>query len=388
MKTMIPILAVIAVIQIGLAVWAFSGKTQLHEQAASSTLLAFEKAQIDQISISDADNTLTLSKQDGHWQTADAFPLESGKMDALLDKLSGLKFGLPVATSEAALKRFKVAEDAFERRVLLKKSGDTVVELYLGTGSGVRKSHLRNAEQDAVYVADIGSYDLPVAVGEWQDKTVLQLDKDEVTGIQLGDLKLSLLSENPETPATAAKASASSASTPKRWQTDSLTDGQQLNQAAINEALSSFSSLRFSKVLGKEAKPEYQLDQPIMSVSLTHTDGERHYQLTKLKDADHYVMKVSGREEYFELAEFTGKSLLEKVTREAWVMDKLEVKEVDKAEELSIDQPNQLTVEPQPNKAVGSGVPVDLIKDEAPTISNTNISPSKANDVEVGSETE
>lgn len=321
MKTMISILAVVAVVQVGLAVWAFSGKTQLSGQAASSALLNFDKAQVDQVVIRGDDKTIELSKQDGLWQTAEAFPLDAGKMDSLLDKLASLKYGLPVATSAESLKRFNVADDEFERRILLKKSGDTVAELFLGSGSGVRKSHLRNADQQAVYVAEIGSYDLPLTDGEWQDKTVLQIAKDDVTGIKLGDLNLSLIEEKPDTPAAAAKEAANTGTSvnPKRWKAVSLAEGNTLNQAAINEALSSFDTLRFSKVLGKEAKPEYGLDKPELTVSLIHKDGERGYQFAKLKDSDGYVVKVTDRDEYFELAGFTTKSLLENVSLEAWV---------------------------------------------------------------------
>lgn len=319
MKTMISILAVVAVVQVGLAVWAFSGKTQLSGQAASSALLNFDKAQVDQVIIRGDDKTIELSKQDGLWQTAEAFPLDAGKMDSLLDKLASLKYGLPVATSAESLKRFKVADDEFERRVLLKKSGDTVAELFLGTGSGVRKSHLRNADQQAVYVAEIGSYDLPLTDGEWQDKTILQLNPETVTGIRLGDLALSLREEKPETPAAAAQEAATTASKPKLWQANSLEEGQQLNQAAINNALSSFGSLRFSKVLGKVAKPEYQLDTPELRVSLMHKGGERTYAVSQIKDSENYALKVSDREEYFELAEFSGKSLIEKVSSRAWI---------------------------------------------------------------------
>lgn len=309
MKVMISILAVVAVSQVTLAVWAFSGKTQLSEQVASSTLLNFAQEQIDQVSIRGDDSTVELNKKDGKWQTADGYPLEVGKMDSLMDKLAGLKFGLPVATSEAALKRFKVAENDFERHLRLKTSGETVAELYLGTGSGVRKSHLRTAQQEAVYTAEIGSYDLPARVDGWQDKTLLQLPKDEITGVKLGDLSLTLEDSNNDTDKT------------KLWKADKLPDGKQLDQLAINLALSPFDSLRINKVLGTEAKPEYGMDKPKMTVSLTYKDGERSYQVSKLKDADEYIVKASHRPEYFQLPSFSGKPLVEKIAVDAWVVD-------------------------------------------------------------------
>lgn len=331
MKTMIPILAVLAVLQIGLAVWAFSGKTQLSGQTTSSTLLNFEKAQIDQVNIVGDDKTVELQKKDGKWQTADTFPLEPGKMDVLLDKLASLKFSLPVATSETALKRFKVADDDFERHVTLKKSGDVVAELYLGTGSGVRNSHLRNAQQEAVYTGEIGSYDLPVAEDEWQDKTLLQLSKESISGITLGDLSLSLADDKADPPASAAEEATGASSKPKLWKATSLPEGKKLDQAAINEALSSFGSLRFSKVLGKEAESEYGMDKPELSVSLKHTDGERTYSLAKLKDAEEYVLKVSDRDEYFRLSSGVGKGLVEKVAQDAWAVDFPQAKAETKA---------------------------------------------------------
>src|SRR5579863_3265 len=77
---------------------------------------------------------IELAKKDGQWILPTAYdaPADSNRVGTLLDHLATLKRGLPIATTEAALRRFKVVDDDFERRVVLGAGGKTLSTVYFG----------------------------------------------------------------------------------------------------------------------------------------------------------------------------------------------------------------------------------------------------------------
>jgi len=317
MNKTIRILAVIAVAQLILTVTIWSGDSGLKGQGDKSTLLGFNKTEIDHIFIKDDENEVSLNKKEGKWQTANAFPADQIKVDALLSTLENLKVGLPVTTSSSALQRFKVDDNDYERYVQLQTDSNTVAELYLGTGAGARQTHARNGEQETIYTVAIGSYDAPSKIEDWQDKNILHLDDKSVKAIELMGLKL--LRDN-----AADKGSALTL-----WKSEILPDNKLVNQAAINDSLQTLLSLRFDKVLGTEIKPEYGLEKPLLELKLVHKEGARHYKFGKLNDANDYVLKVSDRDEYFKITSYIGKPVIEKMTNDIWLMDKPETAKQD-----------------------------------------------------------
>lgn len=327
MKVGIISLAALAAGQGVLALVTHSGGAQVAVESVNGTLTEFIKSSVDQLSIQGAEGAMVLKKVGDSWQTADGFPANNSKVDGLLDKLAGLRHGLPVGVSADALSRFKVAEDDFERRIQLQQGDNTVADLYLGSGAGARQSHVRPADAEAVYTAAIGSYDAPADIGEWQDKTVLQLDEKSVQTVELAELKLEKISRDEDTAPV--------------WQAAELPEGKLLNQAAINEGLQPLWNLRFAAVLGQEAKPEYGLETPVLALKLTYADGEREYQFGKPEEGDDFVLKVSDREEYFRIAGYTMKPLVEKNRVESWLLAKAteEAVETETAESAEMAEP-------------------------------------------------
>lgn len=309
MKTGIILLAALAAVQVVLAVVTHSDNTEVASESVSGLLFEFDKAQVNRLSIQSVDGTVELSKADGQWQTADGFPANQAKVSGLLDKLAELKHGLPVGVSETALDRFKVAIDDYESRVQLKQGDEVLADLYLGSGAGARQSHVRRQADNVVYTTDIGAYDASTDIGEWLDKTVLQLDEDKVKSAEVAGLKLERISKSKDTAPV--------------WQADQLPAGKLLNQASVNDGLQSLWNLRFDEVLGKEAKPEYGLALPALVLKLTYEGGEREYQFGKMTEGDDYVLKVSDREEYFRLAGYSVKPVVEKNAVDAWLLDEV-----------------------------------------------------------------
>ncbi len=353
MKTGIILLAALAAVQVVLAVVTHSGDTEVASESVNGVLLEFDKTQVNQLSIQGVDATVELSKVEGKWQTADGFPANQSKVTGLLDKLGDLKHGLPVGVSENALDRFKVAIDDYESRVQLKQGDDVLADLYLGSGAGARQSHVRRQADSVVYTTSIGVYDAPTAIGEWQDKTVLQLDEKTVKSAELAELKLERISKSKDSAPV--------------WQAAKLPEGKLLNQAGVNEGLQPLWNLRFDEVLGKEAKPDYGLDEPALTLKLTHEGGEREYQFGKMTEGDDYVLKVSDRDEYFRMAGYSVKPVVEKNGVGAWLLDEVLEEEVE-AEPVAASEPVKAVVEPEPAEVSKPEVvvePEQAVTDEA-----------------------
>jgi len=307
MKTTIRILAVVALVQIALIMTTWIGGSKLQNHTRGSQLLDFKTTEVDTFLIKDAKNEVQLKKKDNKWLLADGFPANQKKVAALLSKLSGLQYSLPVATSAQSLGRFKVATENFVRYLQLQGNKKTLAELYLGTGAGARQSHIRNGEQESVYSAAIGSYDLSVTQDSWQNKELLTFSKEDVTAIKLGEVKLH------REPQTDKK------ETSPLWQGESLPHDTTINQKEINESLTKLADLRFTKVLGQKDLPEYGLSEPLFSVKLFFKNSDRIYSFGKIRDSEDICLKVSDRNEYFQLASYLAKPILEQIKKDIFV---------------------------------------------------------------------
>ena len=352
-NTSIMLLAALAAAQVVLTVVTHSGDTEVASESVSGVLLEFDKTQVNQLSIQGADATVELSNVEGQWQTVDGFPANQSKVTDLLDKLAALKHGLPVGVSENALDRFKVAIDDYESRIQLKQGDEVLADLYLGSGAGARQSHVRRQADNVVYTTAIGVYDAPTAIGEWQDKTVLQLDEKTVKSVELAELKLERISKSKDSAPV--------------WQAVKLPEGKLLNQAGVNEGLQPLWNLRFDEVLGKEVKPDYGLDEPALTLKLMHEGGEREYQFGEMADSDGYVLKVSDRDEYFRMAGYSVKPIVEKNGVDTWLLAEVVEEEAD-AEPVAASEPLKAVAEPDAVEAGQPEVaaePEQVVTDEA-----------------------
>lgn len=182
-------LTVLLVLQLLLA----AGLYWYHEDSRSSKrqpFVNFDPAKIGSIDISGSGNSLTLVKQDDHWRLPEPaqLPAQDDKLEGLLSRLQRFQPNWPVTTTAAALERFQVADDKFVRRVRFYADGKMNAEWYLGAASGLRKSYIRKAGDEAVYTIDMSKLEWPVKSDEWLDKSLLAAA--DVTGIKGPDYAL------------------------------------------------------------------------------------------------------------------------------------------------------------------------------------------------------
>jgi len=323
MRKTIGLLSILLVAQLLLAVgMSFTGP-DLAALRPDTPLIDLGESSVDRLTIEGPDNeSVALARTDQGWVLPEIgdFPADKAKVEALLQRLSGLKRGLAVATTEGAQKRFKVSDDAFERRVLLAHGDTTLATLYLGTSPGMRRVHARSGDDNAVYTAEFAVYDAPLKPEDWEDKAILQIPREEIERISLAELELS---RTPEDEAAAvSEAGESHQSAEPAWSGTELAEGEKVNEANADALAQKLADLRIGSVLGREAKPEYGLEAAQLVLSVQREGGEViEYRLGKREQQNDYVLKVSSRPEYFRLPAHTGDGLIEAAQRDQLVAE-------------------------------------------------------------------
>ncbi|OKH88704.1 DUF4340 domain-containing protein [Thalassospira sp. TSL5-1] len=340
MKRTILILVVLFIVQVGFAIGVNFYQPQGDTTAGNDKLVATSPDGVDHLTIEDSDGSkVVLAKNGKDWQLPDLgnFPADGNKVDGLIRKLADLKEGLPIATSSGSVKRFKLAKDDFERRVTLQKGKDVVATLYLGTSQGTHQIHARRDDQNEVYAVTMGSYDAPAKADDWIDATVLQISADDITKMDVNGLSLvakmapaakpddKKADEKTASSENADKADADKAKAVVTWDLANAADDQKLQPAAASTLAAMVAKIRIASVLGTDVKPEYGMDHPVlkMSLSLKGKDQPVEYVIGKSdgKDGD-YTLKLSSRPEYFRIAGYTGKQLVEHADSKALLVAK------------------------------------------------------------------
>lgn len=148
--------------------------------------LSFDVSSVDALTVADAESTVTVVRSDGGWQlpggssggSPGGLPVDGGKVDGVLEKLSDAVAGWPVATSESAMKRFEVVEGSHQRHVVISAGDETLADVYLGTSPTFGKVHARHTAGGPVYAIAFSNYEAGVRQSDWLDKSLLQPEGD------------------------------------------------------------------------------------------------------------------------------------------------------------------------------------------------------------------
>jgi hypothetical protein len=308
------------VLQALAAYFVLSGDGELQGHAGIQKLLEFNREQVDGIWIEGNEGNLAeLKREDDAWLTAEDFPVNTDRVDRLLDRLDELEHGLAVASSSSAAKRFEVSRDSFQRHLKLLKDGKPVAEFYLGTGAGARRNHVRLADQEMIYAATIGSYDLPAEVADWQDKDLLQIEMDAIQSVELEDLTIRR-AEQSENDSESEDAELD-ADAPE-WLADDLAEDETFKADEFESQLRNLATLRYNRAFkgsfgGRVVEAE---------IAVHYGDKSRTYQFAKAKVGGNFWLKVSDHEAFFEVTQFNGNRIVDNLTREK-VIEKAEPEE-------------------------------------------------------------
>ena len=261
---------------------------------------------------------LELVRKDGAWVLPASFdaPAEGAKVSALLDRLSALKRGLPIATSEAALRRFKVEDSDFERRLVLSAGDKALATVYFGSSPGLRKSDARLSPDKAVYSVDLPTYELPTDSGAWLSGELLRGDADKLTEIDIANgAAAALVSGRVQLLRTKG-----TDKQPDSWAAPALTGEQHVDAARVESLLQQIRQMHVDSVLGTAPRPEWQQDHPVLTLQLKDEKAhEVDWTLSRPQNGDSYVLKSSSQPWFFSISAAAGKQLTDAAARDSLI---------------------------------------------------------------------
>jgi hypothetical protein len=311
MQRAIRILAIVLIVQVGAALalaWRGAARSAAQPDAplVTADLKEIDRLSIDGPAAGDKPPAarVELVKRDGQWLLPGYFdaPADAAKVDDLLKRLAGSKRGLPVATTAAALSRFRVADRDYERRIVAARGDTPLVTVYLGTATGARKSHARSAQDQAVYAVELAAYEVRTAAADWLDQSLLKRDAASLAEIAVataGKPALTLRrSERKEGERTSLS-----------WE---AVGGGRVDEARATALADAIVNLKVDAVLGAEPKPEWRQDQPELRLTLKDAQGKTVvWNISKAKSGESHVLKASDRPWYLEVKSWNARPLLE-----------------------------------------------------------------------------
>lgn len=305
MERKVKILAALLGLQIAAALALSWNASTFSSPRGDHQLLDFEAAAVDSIIVFDGEGeSIELSKGSKGWQlpALNGFPADSARIEQLLERLQQLESRAAIASSRDARKRFKVSDEAFERKLILKRGEQELASLYLGTTPGMRRIHARADSADTIHRVEFAASDLPLDHEAWQDNTILQFPQNEVTALKIGDLRLDRVSDGDNQ---------------VEWRADGLAEGELIDRAKVDELVRLIANLRVGRVLDDD-RGLSTLEEPALELDVTRQGKETiSYRLGQSAEDEQFLLKVSSRPEYFHLPRFRAQSLLDNASREA-----------------------------------------------------------------------
>ena len=257
---------------------------------ATEPLLAFDSQDVQSITIASGDEVSTIEKSDGAWRLPvfDGFTADASKVGRLLQDITDLKRGWPVASNRASAERFGVDEEAFERRIELTLAGDKRATLYFGDSPSFKRIYARNGDDGNVYNVEFSTFDSPTAAGDWADREALHIAERDVTEIKVGDLSLVKADDGFTLP--------------------DLNDDEQIRAGELRNLVRAALEISFDDILVGENAPSVD-DAPKIEVAVSRNDGVQSTFTFYPEggDADavtDYFIKASDYAQLFRVAKF------------------------------------------------------------------------------------
>ncbi len=296
------ILAGILGAQLVLALGLSFGGSDHASFKAKEPLLAFDANAVDRIDIDESGaNSVTLTKRDGSWvvpSMAD-FPADGTRVTAFLARLADLKKGWAAATSTEAAQRFKVSDQAHERRIVLRKGEKSIAELLLGTSPSFRQVHARAGADPNIYSIAFTTYDVGARGEDWMNRDALAVPDDKIASISIGDLKLDRKDG--------------------RYVIAGLAEGETQKDSAVWGLAETVANPVFDAVQGKGADALAKVADPDIQASINKTDGSSVVLKYKKEAAGGAYLFASSASDYLFRVGETTIQLLVKTKRETLV---------------------------------------------------------------------
>lgn len=315
MLTLIALLGV----QLALTGWVWRETAEAPAATVGGVLIAAPADAVSEIELDDGKRRLLLKRNGDGWVLPQAhdFPAGSFQVARLLDAVLNLHPGLPVADSTDAARRFRVAGDAFTRRVILRHEGKVLETLYIGDAAGPRRVYGRLGGQTAVYPLLLDRYALVTDVNAWTDKTWLHRPLGDINGVHLPGIDLRRHGDG--------------------WRLADQTAEEQLDTDKVDDLVERIANLDFMAVAGVAA-PE-PAGEPLLTITLELAgDRTMSYRFRDPGQQGDPLLQVSGSPFVLRVAGFMLQPLQE-ITRDTLLVQPPEAGTPTASPEGDIDAP-------------------------------------------------
>jgi hypothetical protein len=237
-----------------------------------------------------------LVKRDASWVLASGFdyPVPEAKVTDALAPIAKLAAAAPIATQTGRHKQLHVADDDFERKLVITRDGKDLT-LFIGGAAGARHTAVRLGGDANVYgVTGLSVAQVSGEARQWVDPTYLKIPSDEIAQvtIQRDGKTVELVRSAPPAPPAAGSGSAgsgagsgssagsgsgagsgSAAAPPaERWNVTigaapvALASGESLDQPAIERLVGQVATIDLSA----PADPKRDAAKPTATITIEH----------------------------------------------------------------------------------------------------------------------
>ncbi len=274
-------------------------------------------AEVTRITIRDATGSeVVLSKTGDQWvlPAADDYPTQADQVSKFLGQMEKIDQGRLVTKTADSHKRIKVAANSFERLITLEWADGTQHRLYLGTSPSYGAVHVRLDDQPEVYLTStLSSADASATAASWVDTQYLTIPQEQIVALNLenGNGRFELIKTEAGT-----------------WTMNGLQVGEMVNENNVTSLLGRVASIRMIAPLGKQARPEYQLDPAAALVEVITRDATGISKTYRLRvgaknEADSTYVIISSESPYYvRVAEYVAQLFVSR-TREELIQQPL-----------------------------------------------------------------
>ncbi len=189
------------------------------------------------------------------------------------------------------------------RRVTLSENGKPLATLLLGTSAGLRKTDARAGSEHAVYAVNLPVYELPTDAASWFNGALLQVPPAKLAQIDIRDARDAHLQLTRQIAPSKA---------PGPWQASGIDARKQVDETQVAALARAIGELRVDKVLGTAAQPDWQLQAPLVDLTIRDTAGRQvTWTVSKSKSGDFDILKSSAHPWYFSLTAAQAKVFLD-----------------------------------------------------------------------------
>jgi hypothetical protein len=289
------ILAGLLAVQVALAVVMMIGNTEPAPPPLAPVLAGFDATKVQRVQVFEAPAdgkpadkpAIDLVKDGDAWKLASHFgyPADPIKITELTDKLAAMKSRGPMARGAARHKQLGVADDDFERKLIVGAGGKETT-LLVGRGAGGRTTAVRLAGSDEIFgVTGLTAWGVDTMASRWVSPEYFTLDKEQITQIVV---------QRPDGAVELDKSSGS-------WQIAVagqpvvLGAGESLDTGAIDRAIDQVAKLQ----MYEPGDPARDASAPLATISIWTKPAEPTAAASVEREPDYVIDVVDDKERYW-----------------------------------------------------------------------------------------